>query len=237
MTAIMEKAVILAAGRGTRMGSMTEALPKPMLPVGGKPMLVHILERLSAAGIRRFLIVVGYQRDAIESGLRDLAFDVAYTLQEPVNGTGSAALRARGFVGEQPFLLSFGDILCSPDEYKRAMRLLDADASGVLAVKAVDDPWQGAAVYADGGRITRIVEKPARGTSGTSWNSAGFYCFRSEVFQYLEELKPTVRKEYELTSAIHEMLADGLTLRISPIEGEWRDVGRPEDLAAVNSGM
>ncbi len=107
----------------------------------------------------------------------------------------------------------------------------------MLAVKAVDDPWQGAAVYVDRGRITQIIEKPPQGTSKTPWNSAGFYCFRPEIFKYLAALKPSIRNEYELTSAIDAMLADGLLLRISPIEGDWRDVGRPEDLAAVNSTL
>ena len=154
-----------------------------------------------------------------------------------MNGTGSAALLAREFGDDNPFLLTFGDILCSPDEYTRAINAMDADTQGVLAVKAVDDPWQGAAVYEDGGRITRIIEKPPKGTSTTPWNSAGFYCFRPAVFTYLAELKPTVRNEYELTSAIDAMLAADLLLKISPIEGEWRDVGRPEDLDAVNSKL
>ena len=206
-----------------------------MLPIGDRPMLEHILERLQDAGIRRFLIVVGYQREDIENHFQDSSFDIEFCVQERVNGTGSAALLARNFVSDNPFLLTFGDILCSPAEYIRAMEALTDTAGGVLAVKAVDDPWQGAAVYADQGRITRIIEKPPKGTSTTPWNSAGFYCFRPIVFQYLESLKPSVRNEYELTSAIDQMLADGLEIRISPVAGEWRDVGRPEDLEAVNS--
>lgn len=228
-------ALILAAGRGTRMGGMTEALPKPMLPVAGRPILEHILERLTNAGIERFVIVVGYHCEAIETHFRGSRFNIEFRVQEPVNGTGSAALLARAFVGDRPFLLTFGDILCSPAEYLRAMQALDGETQATLAVKAVDDPWQGAAVYSENGRITRIIEKPPRGTSTTPWNSAGFYCFRAKIFDYLSELSPSVRNEYELTSAIEAMLAAGLLLKISPVEGEWRDVGTPEDLAAVNS--
>jgi dTDP-glucose pyrophosphorylase len=105
----------------------------------------------------------------------------------------------------------------------------------VVAVKAVDDPWQGAAVYEDHGRVQRIIEKPAKGTSTTQWNSAGFYVLRPVIFDYLARLKPSPRNEYELTSAIEAMLADGLDLRTSPVQGNWRDVGRPEDLAAINA--
>lgn len=230
----INRAVILAAGRGMRMGSMTEEMPKPMLAIAGKPMLEHILERLAQAGIERFLIVVGYHREIIQSYFSGSGFDIEFLVQEPVNGTGSAALLAREFAGDEPFLMSFGDILCSPGEYERAMATLDAETEAVLAVKAVDDPWQGAAVYEENGRILKIIEKPPMGTSRTRWNSAGFYCFRKAVFGYLERLQPSIRNEYEVTSAFDAMLAGGLILRISPVEGEWRDVGRPEDLAAMN---
>jgi NDP-sugar pyrophosphorylase family protein len=63
---VIERAVVLAAGRGTRMGEITARIPKPMLPVGGRPMLEHVLERLAAAGAREFLLVVGYRREIVE---------------------------------------------------------------------------------------------------------------------------------------------------------------------------
>ncbi len=236
MPAVIDQAVILAAGRGTRMGAMTETLPKPMLLIGGRPMLEHILERLSQAGVKRFLIVVGYHHEAIEAHFQHSKFAVELRVQEPVNGTGSATLLARGFAGPRPFLLTFGDIMCSAGEYLNAMGALDAATEAVLAVKEVEDPWQGAAVYVDeAGIITKIIEKPPKGTSTTNWNSAGFYIFRPAIFDYLARLTPSVRNEYELTSAFEAMLTDGHRIKISPIKGEWRDVGRPEDLAALQS--
>ncbi len=232
----LARAVILAAGRGTRMGQMTEEIPKPMLPVQGRPMLEHILERLAAAGVARFLVIVGYQHEAIESHFSNWPLPVEFRLQQPVNGTGSAALLARDFAANEPFLLTYGDILCDAREYTRCGDILagNSGTAAVLAVKAVDDPWQGAAVYEENGRIQRIIEKPPKGTSTTCWNSAGFYAFRPVVFDYLAGLQPSPRNEYELTSAFDMMLADNLDLRISPVQGAWRDVGRPEDLAAAN---
>lgn len=224
-------AVILAAGRGTRMGAMTEEIPKPMLEVRGRPILAHILDNLRAAGLSEFLIVTGYHAEKIEAYFASESA-VKFVWQKRPDGTGSAALLARDFAAGQPFLLTYGDILCEPTEYVRA-RTIPADA--VVAVKAVEDPWQGAAVYENQHRITRIIEKPPKGTSTTRWNSAGFYVFRPVVFDYLARLTPSPRGEYELTSALDAMLADGLQLRISAIEGPWRDVGRPEDLAAMNA--
>src|ERR1017187_5508508 len=115
----MRKAVILAAGRGTRMGGMTSEIPKPMLPVHGRPILEHILEGFVSMGVEQFLIVVGYRREAIEDHFRGSRFPIEFRVQDPVNGTGSAARRARDFVGGEPFLFSFGDILCNPEAYKR----------------------------------------------------------------------------------------------------------------------
>ena len=236
-TIVVRRAVILAAGRGKRMGSITEDIPKPMLPVNGKPMLEHILERLSQAGIKKFLIVIGYRGNMIKDHFRNLPYKIKFKAQDPVNGTASAALLARDFIGKRPWLLTYGDILCDPAEYTRCISVLDRHpaTSAVIAVKEVDDPWQGAAVYESAGLISKIVEKPPQGTSMTRWNSAGFYLFQRVIFDYLDRVQPSPRGEYELTSALDMMLADRLELRISPIAGNWRDVGRPEDLEAVNT--
>jgi NDP-sugar pyrophosphorylase family protein len=232
----MRKAVILAAGRGTRMGGMTSEIPKPMLPVHGRPILEHILEGFVSVGVEQFLIVAGYRREAIEDHFRGSRFPIEFRVQDPVNGTGSAARLARDFVGGEPFLFSFGDILCNPEAYTRcAQTLVDHPATmAVLGVRDVDDPWRGAAVYVENGVIAKIVEKPAPGTSTTRWNSAGLYAMRPAVFPYLDRLQPSPRNEYELTSIFEMMLAEDRELRISPIEGQWRDIGYPDDLDAVN---
>ena len=82
--------------------------------------------------------------------------------------------------------------------------------------------------------MTRVIEKPPRGTSTTRWNSAGLDGLRPAAFSYLDKLQPSPRGEYEITTIFDMMLAEGVEVRISPMEGLWRDVGRPEDLAALN---
>jgi NDP-sugar pyrophosphorylase family protein len=233
----LRRAVILAAGKGTRMGALTRETPKPMLVVEGKPLLEHILERLARAGLEKFFIVVGYRHEVIEEHFREWPLPIEFRIQDPVDGSGSAARLARDFAAGEPFLLSYADILCDPSEYVRCASILQREpaAAAVLAVKAVDDPWQGAAVYEENGRIRRIVEKPPQGKSTTHWNSAGLYAFRPVLFDYLDRIRPSPRNEYELTSALDLMLDDSLDLRISQIEGNWRDVGRPEDLEALKS--
>jgi len=228
---MMETAVILAAGKGTRMGHLTADAPKPMLPLAGKPMLEHILDRLRASGIRRVLLVIGYRGEMIRAHLEGYPMEIAYRVQESANGTGSAALLAHDFASDEPFLLTFGDILCSIEDYRGLMAKLDEEAVGVLGVKYVDDPAPGAAVYEEDNRVVRIIEKPPVGSSTTHWNSAGLYAFRPVLFEELRALPLSPRGEYELTTAIDQLIRRDEVLRLYAIEQEWMDVGRPEDLA------
>ncbi len=153
-------------------------------------------------------------------------------MQETLDGTGGAARLARDFAGGDDFLLTFGDILVSAEDYAGIAARLESDAQteAVAGVKWVDDPWQGAAVYEQDGMISRMVEKPPPGTSTTHWNSAGLYAFRASIFDQLASIPKSPRGEYELPAAVERLLARGARVRIHAIEGAWRDVGRPEDL-------
>lgn len=231
----MRKAVILAAGRGTRMGHLTDELPKPMLPVAGKPLLEHVLDGLREAGFTAALIVTGYRAEAIESYFAGYPMEMVFVRQEVANGTAKATMLARDWVGAEPFLLTFGDILMATEDYRGMAAAMegDTDVVAVAAVKWVDDPAPGAAVYERDRVIYRIIEKPPVGTSSTNWNSAGGYTFRALVFEELERVPLSPRGEYEITSAVEQMIAQGRKLLIHPLAGAWRDVGRPEDLAAA----
>ncbi len=219
------------------MGDMTQEMPKPMLLVHGRPMLEHVLERLVESGVQRILVVVGYHREIVEGHFRGSNLPLEFLVQEPVDGTGSAARLARNFAGGSPFLLTFGDILCDPLAYTRCSGVFQSypETAAVLGVRYVDDPWRGAAVYVENGRVRKVIEKPPIGTSTTQWNSAGLFGLTPAAFSYLDRLTPSPRNEYELTAIFDPMLADGLEIRISPIEGSWRDVGYPQDLDAVNA--
>lgn len=199
-------------------------------------MVEYVLSSLRAAGFERFLLVVGYKHELFYARFAGDP-NIHYALQDPVDGTGSAARLAESFVAGHPFLLIFGDILAAPEDIAAIWRRLldDPAADGVLAVKHVPDPYQGAAVYAPDGVVQRIVEKPPIGTSTTNWNSAGIFAFRTEIFRALARIEKSPRGEYELPSAIDLLLAEGRRILIQPLHGEWRDVGRPEDVAAASA--
>ena len=228
----LSKAVLLAAGRGTRMESLTDDCPKPMLPLQGRPLLAHQIERLEAAGTRQVLIITGYKAEMVEQYFDSHPPPVAeiqYQVQVQQDGTGSAAALARDFVGQDPFLLTYGDILVEPKVYESLGERLEL-AEAALTVKDIDDPYRGAAVYVDRDKVTRIIEKPPRGSSSTRWVNAGVYCFRPSVFDELDRIPLSPRGEYELTDAVIQMLDKGVRFGWLPIDGFWKDVGRPEDL-------
>lgn len=215
------------------MQSLTDDCPKPMLPLAGRPMLAHQVDRFAAAGIARVCIVIGYRGQMIRDYFErhpPSGVELEYVVQSEQNGTGSAALLARDFAAGGPFLLTFGDILVDPQVYTELFKLAPS-AEQVLALTEVDDPYRGGAVYVDGGRVTRIVEKPPKGTSTTNFLCAGIYVFKDGVFEALENLTLSARGEYDLTDAISGAVRAGKSVKYFVVPGFWRDVGRPEDLA------
>src|ERR1700720_3459808 len=114
----VDKAVLLAAGRGTRMRELTADLPKPMIEVRGKPVLQHIVEGLRDAAVRKFLIIVGYHAETVRNFFGDgrrHTVTIEYATQTVQDGTGRVVNLARDFTSGSPFILSYGDILISPE--------------------------------------------------------------------------------------------------------------------------
>ncbi len=226
------KAVVLAAGRGTRMKSLTDDRPKPMLPLAGRPMLAHQMDRFAAAGVRQVCLVIGYRGELIREYFTanpPAGIELTYAVQSEPNGTGSAALLAEEFAAGDPFLLTFGDIMVDPQVYTALIERAPG-AEMVLALTYVDDPYRGGAVYVDDSQVVRIVEKPPKGTSTTNFLCAGVYLFNARIFSSLAGLTLSPRGEYDLTDAISDAVHSGKTVRYFEVPGFWRDVGRPEDL-------
>jgi dTDP-glucose pyrophosphorylase len=231
----VERAVLLAAGRGTRLGALTADRPKPMVPVAGKPVLERILEAVREAGPRRFLLVVGYRREAIQEYFKDgsaWGVEIDYRVQEVPNGTGSALREATDWAEGAPVLMSYGDILTDPAHYRALLDDFQAAPCGaVIGINPVDDPTAGAAVYRDGRKVTRVVEKPPPGTAESNWNVGGVNVFGPEVWPALARIQPSKRGEYELTDAISLLIDEPCGVRAVEMRGFWSDIGTPEMLA------
>jgi len=235
MTAVTE-AVVLAAGRGRRLGALTERFPKALLQVGGRPILHRIIGGLSAAGIRSVVVVVGHEGETVERTTGDgseWGLGIRYIRQVHLEGTARAVALAQGLIGPRAFFVGWGDIVVEPGNYARILAAA-RDGRGALGLNEVEDPAAGAAVYLDAnGRVERIVEKPAPGTSTTRWNNAGLAVLPPAVWPFIEALEPSARGEYELPQAIEAYIAAGNALQGVPIEGPWFDIGTPESLEAA----
>ena len=231
------KAVLLAAGKGTRMRELTNELPKPMIPVRGKPILQHIVEGLRAAGVTRFQIIVGWRAEVVRDFFGDgsrFGAAVEYTTQEVQDGTGRVVELAREFAGADPFILSYGDILVDPANYHRLADLGGAEA--LISVK--HNPGEiakGGAVFVNERfEMTDLREKPKPGEPTSPWYNAGIYTFRPSIFEFTAKLEKSPRGEYELTDAIRSLALSGRLVQVVELAGDWADVRDPEVLAQLN---
>ncbi|HWM23484.1 MAG TPA: sugar phosphate nucleotidyltransferase [Chthoniobacterales bacterium] len=236
----INKAVLLAAGRGTRMRELTQELPKPMLQVRGKPVLQHIVEGLRDAGLADFLIVVGWHAEVVRDFFSDgskLAVRIEYATQVVQDGTGKVVELACEFVGNDPFVLSYGDILIAPENYPRICAAL-AEAEAVVSVKRSEDVSQGGAVFVNEKfELIDLREKPKPGEPTSPWYNAGIYGFRPAIFDFIARLERSPRGEYELTDAIRNLALSGNKVQALELEGDWADVRDPEILADLNRGL
>src|SRR5258707_4109750 len=248
------KAVILAAGKGTRMRELTDELPKPMLKVQGKPIVEHILDGLVAAGIREIFVVTGFRAEVIEGYFgngKPWGTQVSYGRQTVQDGTGKAPELAKDFVGKDAFLLTYGDILVKPETYQQMLRRFqEGKFSGLVTVTAGEDVTKGGLNFFDDAFcLTRLVEKPSAVQldelrregllkSGQSvWYNAGIYIFEPVLFDFTAKLQKSPRGEYELTDALNALVAAGHRIAGMPIAGRWVDVRDPEVLARLEGRL
>jgi len=233
----IDSAVVLAAGRGTRMRELTNDVPKPMIEVRGKPVLQHIVEGLRDAAVRKFLIIVGYHAETVRNFFGDgRRHNVAieYATQTVQDGTGRVVNLARDFTGGLPFVLSYGDILIDQENYKRVVNLPD-DVEAVITVTRGEEVSKGGAVFVNEKmELVDLREKPKPGEPTSRWYNAGLYAFRPSIFEFIARLKPSPRGEYELTDAIRDLAQSGRKVQALELTGEWADVRDPEILARLN---
>lgn len=231
------KAVILVAGKGTRLRPLTDNTPKPMLNVGGRPLLEWMLMRVKEAGIIEVLLITNYQEDKFidyfgngsKHGLK-----ISYKTQEETLGTANAFGQAMEWVGYNEFLALYGDHFLSEGVLKS---LVDAHREGEVTASAlyVEDPSQYGAFELMGDLITKVVEKPEPGTEPSNYANVGSYIFPPKVFSYIEKTPLSPREEYEITDTMQLMIDDGIAIRKHDIKtADWLDIGLPWTLLEAN---
>jgi NDP-sugar pyrophosphorylase family protein len=239
------KAVILAAGKGTRMGELTAKLPKPMVLVKGTPVLEHILGGLRDHGnIRDFFIVIGWYGQVIQDHFGNgekFGVNITYGSQAVQDGTGKAPEIAKDWLGSHPFLLTYGDILIQPPhDYERLVTTfhkgLPDGLAGVIAVKDGEDLRKGGAVILNSqDEMIDLVEKGGfTETPPNAYYNAGIYLLTADIFAHTAVLEKSPRGEYEFTDALKGIMKAGGRLRGVRLQTKWADVRDPGILEGLN---
>lgn len=232
---IVKKACILAAGEGKRLVPLTETRPKPLIPIGNKPLLHHTIEVLQRVGISELLLIVGYKKEQIEEYFQEgqnFNVKITYSEQKQFLGTGHATQLAENFANGEPFMLIYGDLFMDPVIYHQVLDDFHKNHyQGVISAKPMPDPTKWGILNVDEtGLLVKIVEKPADDSYGNLANT-GVYVFSSQIFNALRQIEKSPRGEYELTDAISYMIDRGNDIHVVDLADYfWSDVGHPWQL-------
>jgi len=231
------KAVVLAAGEGSRMWPLAVNKPKHLLPVGGKPLIARIIEAIKENSVEEVFVVVGFKGDMIRSALGDgsnLGLRVEYLKQPSWTGTASALKIAFESVGHEPFLAVYGDLWINPSTIQVVLEK-SRECSRVMGVVRLANPSEFGLVELEGDRVVKIAEKPLGRAKAAGWVNAGVYVLDDEVFRAIKRTEVSKRAEYEFTTSLQHVIDEGNEVKAATIaERDWMDVGRPWDLLEAN---
>ncbi len=222
--------VIMAGGKGTRLRPFTENCPKPMLPVAGKPMLQHILERAQSQGFSRFILTLNYLGDMIRDHFGDgseFGTTIIYVTEvEPLGTAGALSLIDPR--PDTPFVVTNGDVLTDID-YRELIKFRERlEAKAVMAVRRYDWTNPYGVVEMKGVNISGFAEKPVT----RSHINAGVYAFDPSA---LDDLEP--QRHCDMPTLFDRLREKGCRTVAYPMHEPWLDVGRPDDLERANQKL
>ncbi|MEF8835702.1 MAG: bifunctional sugar-1-phosphate nucleotidylyltransferase/acetyltransferase [Candidatus Thermoplasmatota archaeon] len=227
------KAVILAAGEGTRLRPFTATEPKVMIPVANKPILEYVVEAIVENGIRDIVMVVGYKRQKIMSYFGngdDFGANIEYVVQKnqpPTGGTAHALYQTKNNIDEE-FILFPGDNLISEDTVSDLLENMEDYT--ILITRSETPSKYGVVTLKSGGEtVERLVEKPEKSPSHLI--STGIYSFQPDIFDHIEEVMG--EGNYDIPSAIEKIMEKN-EIKAIKTQGDWIDAVYPWDLLHVN---
>ncbi|MCY3836168.1 MAG: glucose-1-phosphate thymidylyltransferase [Anaerolineaceae bacterium] len=229
------KAVILAAGLGTRLHPVTLTMPKSLVPVANQSLIVYAIEMLKGAGLTEIGIVVHSMRSPICKRLGDgqeFGVNVQYIVQAQQSGLAHATLLCEDFVGDDSFTVFLGDNIFQDDMHGLLTGFKDSDISAAIALSKVPDPERFGIAEVRDGQVIRVEEKPSQSKSNLA--ICGVYLFRPSIFEAIRTIKPSWRNELEITDAIQALIENGEQVNSYVIDGWWIDAGKPDAIIQAN---
>lgn len=223
---MIENALILAAGKGTRMWPLTENIPKPLLSICGLPIIERQIQELRKVGVKKLYILIGYQMKELSDYLGKTKFgiDIKYIIQEEQKGTGHAVNQAKNIIQGNFYCIN-GDLIVDSENLER---LKEKENDLTMMVTNVKDGSNFGVIESMNGRLVSINEK---GISGESTINAGIFLFNEKIFDAIDNIEKSIRGEYELTDALQDISND---IHILEYQGFWKDIGAPWDLITAN---
>ena len=223
---MIENALILAAGKGTRMWPLTENIPKPLLSICGLPIIERQIQELKKVGVKKLYILIGYQMKELSDYLGKTKFgiDIEYIIQEEQKGTGHAVNQAKNIIQGNFYCIN-GDLIIDSENLER---LKENENNLTMMVTDVKDGSNFGVIESMNGRLVSINEK---GISGESTINAGLFLFNEKIFDAIDNIEKSIRGEYELTDALQDISND---IHILEYQGFWKDIGTPWDLITAN---
>jgi glucose-1-phosphate cytidylyltransferase len=230
------KVIILAGGLGTRLAEETATRPKPMVEIGGRPLLWHLMQLYAAHGHKDFLVACGYRGEMIKEYFRSLPIRTSDYVVDLADGsieiirksdldwrvgaidtgietpTAGRILRLQALVGDEPFMVTYGDGLANVDI--KALVAFHQLHGRLATVTAVHPPARFGELVLDGTQVVEFMEKPQ---TRTGWINGGFFVFEPGVFDYLDEMSPLERGPLERLASERQLMAFGH-------EGFWQPV-------------
>lgn len=231
------KALILCAGKGTRLRPLTDSIAKPLVPVANRPILTYILDQIKNLDIHEIGIVVSpYNIEQISSFVGDGSrwnAQIKYVVQKDAGGLAHAVITAEEYLGNSSFLLFLGDNLIEDDLRECKQRFHSGAFDAFILLKEVTDPRHfGVAELDLEGKVKRLVEKPKEPKSNLAL--IGVYFFTPHIHTATHTIKPSARGELEITDAIQWLVDNGSKVGSHTVCGWWLDTGKREDLLTAN---
>lgn len=222
------QAVILAAGLGKRMRPLTDKMPKPLIPINGKPFLFYLMKNLQKAGFNDFVIVANYKIEMIREFLEKYGFNATVIDQKEPLGTAHAIAAAENFV-KGDFVVAMSDNLYSSEDLKK---IAINDGMSYVGGLVHKNPEKYGNLLMNGAFLEKIVEKPAQKVS--DFINTGLYKLSPEIFSAIRKIKKSERGEYEITDAI-SLLCKKKKVKAIELKDYWLDMGKLDDIPFIES--
>ncbi len=230
------KAIILCAGKGTRLRPLTYTSAKHLIPLANKPALEYSIEKIKECGIDKIGIIISEETgDDIKREIgngQKWGVNISYILQEEPLGLAHAVKVARGFLENNSFLMFLGDNLLKDSICQYRDRFEKGRTHAFVLLTHVENPQQFGIVELKDNKIIRMIEKPKE--PPTDLALIGVYFFEKSIHQAIDCIKPSARGELEITDAIQWLVDNQYKVDAEIIEGWWKDTGKPEDILEAN---